>query len=359
MKSTQSISRRDFLKLLGVSAFTIGGSSVLAACQAVLGPGVTQDSGNEQLRYRVKSSVISTPYFFGVPQIYAQQNGLFADNGIDVEIVETGAGAQVAVQPFQMFLAGQIDFSSVIFPNGFYPILEGAPVKGIGSFTSMHRHDYWMVTKVDIRDWMDFVGRKYVISSPGGPPQAIAEVGFRANGVPIDQIEYVSIGASSQRTQALLAGDVDAALVHPQDGIPILRENEGKLHLFSDMGKEYPLVFTMDGAMQETIEKERGKVVAWVKTHIQAIRLVASDQDLAVQAFLKEMPDSKPEDLARVWEIYKEQGVWDVNGGMDQELYDKTMDAYVESGGLPQKVAWEDFMDTSIMEEVLDDLGRL
>lgn len=365
---SKSISRREFIKITGAGIAYLGGGALLAACQAATSEPMATEAPAEAptkapaaaANYVVRSARIVTPYFFGMPEVYAERSGLFKKNGIEFEVVETGAGAQVAGQGTQLFLAGQTDFATATFPNGLNPFLDGAPIKGIGSFSSMVRHDYWMITTVEIQEWMDFVGRKYVISTPGGPPQSIAEVGFRANNVPVEEIDYVSLGASAQRTQALLAGQVDAALIHPQDAIPILSEYEGTLHLFSDMGKEYPLLFGINETYEKTIEENRDMVYQYIKTEVEAVRALMADQDLAVQSFLQEQPDADPDVLAQVWDTYLAQGVWDPNGAIDvKDLFDKSIDAYVESGGLPEKIEWDDIMDTSVLEEVLNEIGRM
>jgi len=359
-------SRRRFLKLTGV----IGGGAVLAACQpadptsqptaaatsAAATTAPTQPPAPQSFTARLAVEQASVPDFAEIPQVWAQRSGLFAENGVDLELIETGGGSGVAAEPLQMLVSEQIDFTDVLFPAGFEVISAGAPLKGLGAFASGLRYDYWMVAKTDIQDWADLVGRKYVISSPGGPPDGIGRYAMARYGVDAGAVEFVPLGGSSARTQALLAGEVDAALVHPLDALQLVKDNSG-IHVMSRM-EDAPLVFGIDSTFASNIETQRGMVVAYVKTVIQAVRRFIDDRDFAIQTCLEFLPEADPELVGQTWQDFIDRGVWDPNMALSQDLYEATMQAYVEIGALPEAVAWSDFMDPTIVEEALEDLGR-
>jgi ABC-type nitrate/sulfonate/bicarbonate transport system substrate-binding protein len=343
------LSRRDFIK---ASTIGIGGGVILASCSPAATPEAT-----EAMRWtaRIALEQAAVPGFDELPPVWAQRSGFFAEHGVDLQITETGGGAAVAVEPFQLLLGEQIDFADVLFPAGFEVILDGAPLKGLGTFHSGGRYGYWMVTKKEIQDWPDLIGKKYVISSPGGPPDGIGRYAMAKYGVPVDQVEFVPLGGSSARKQALLAGEVDAALVHPLDALELVGDNPD-VHVMSNLA-EAPLLFGVDVTFQTALETNRDMVVAYVKASILAVRAFLDDRDLAVNAYLEIVPETDKAYLEEVWQDYVTRGVWEPNGGLNRELYDATMDAYVEIGALPAKVEWDDFMDASVVEEVLADIG--
>jgi len=365
------MSRRQFLRLSGMGVLGAAGGQLLAACapaatpttQAATATGApaatlaVAPTAVPRWTSRIALEEASTPGFDELPQVWALRSGFYAEHGIDLEITETGGGAAVAVEPFQLLLSERIDFADVLFPAGFEAILDGAPLKGLGTFHSGGRYGYWMVTRNDIQEWADLVGKKYVISSPGGPPDGIGRFAMAKYGVPVDQVEFVPLGGSSARTQALLAGEVDAALVHPLDALGLVRDNP-EVHVMSDLA-DAPLLFGVDVTYAKNLEENRDMVVAYVKASILAVRAFINDRDLAVNAYKDIVPDANTEDLEQVWADYVGRGVWEPNGGLNRELYDATMDAYVAIGALPAKVEWDSFMDASVVEEALADIGEV
>lgn len=347
-KFRKTVSRRDFLRLTGGA---VGGGLLMATHASRL----LHAQANLTARLAVEQAAV--PDFAEIPQVWAQKSGMFADNGVNLELIETGGGAAVAVEPLQLIVTEQIDFTDILFPAGFDVVLQGAPLVGLGNFASGDRYDYWMVTRADITDWQQMIGRKYVISSPGGPPDGIGRYAFARNNVPVDQVEIVPLGGSSARTQALLAGEVDAALIHPLDALQLMRDNP-EIHVLSTLA-EAPLLFGIDATFTRNVTENRDMVVAYVKTVIQAVRLFLDDQDFAVQSYVEIVPDADPELVAEAWDDFVERGVWDANGDIDRERYDATMNAYVEIGALSEPVAWEDFVDPTIVEDALAEIGRV
>jgi len=348
--TNRNFSRRDFLK---ASALGVSTGVLVASC----GPAATPEA-TEEMRWtaRIALEQAAVPGFDELPQLWAQRSGFFAEHGVDLAITETGGGAAVAVEPLQLLLSEQIDFADILFPAGFEVVLDGAPLKGLGTFHSGGRYGYWMVTKTEITQWSDLIGKKYVISSPGGPPDGIGRYAMTKYGVPVDEVEFVPLGGSSARKQALLAGEVDAALVHPLDALELVGDNPN-VHVLSDLA-DAPLLFGVDVSFDKALTDNREMVVAYVKASILAVRAFLDDRDLAVNAYLEIVPETNRAYLEQVWDDYTKRGVWEPNGGLNRQLYDDTMNAYVSIGALPSTVAWEDFMDTSIVEEVLADIGE-
>lgn len=354
--------RRRFLKLSGL----VGGGALLAACQPAATAQPTTAAPTTAptqapptaARFTARLAVeqASVPDFAEIPQVWAQRSGLFTENGVDLELIETGGGSGVAAEPLQMLVSEQIDFTDILFPAGFEVVTAGAPLKGLGAFASGLRYDYWMVAKTDIQAWADLVGRKFVISSPGGPPDGIGRYALARYGVSADEVEFVPLGGSSARTQALLAGEVDAALVHPLDALQLVKDNTG-IHVMSRM-EEAPLIFGVDATTAGNLETQRGMVVNYVKTVIQAVRRFIDDRDFAIATCLEFLPDADPELVGETWQDFIDRGVWHPNMEMDQALFEATVQAYADIGALAQPVAWADFVDPTIVQEALDDLGR-
>src|SRR5690606_29948770 len=134
------------------------------------------------------------------------------------------------------------------------------------------------------------------------------------------------LGGSSARTQALLAGEVDAALVHPPDALQLVADNPG-IHIFSKM-EEAPLLFGIDATFRRNVEENRPMVVAYVRTVIEAVRAFIDDEQLAISAYQELVPEADADILAEARQDYIERGVWHPNGDVSQELYDATMNAY-------------------------------
>lgn len=362
------LTRRQFLTLVGGAS----AGALLASCAPAPTPVPTQapptaaptaapkpTTAQVATRYKVKSNIegaTANAEFDEMPQYYAMDAGIFKKNGVDFEYVTTSTGAGVATQGIDLLLAKSIDFAEVIFPAGFEPILKGAELVGLGAIETDATYGYWLVGKSDIKDIKDLVGRKYVISSAGGGPDGIGRYVLAKNNVPADKVQFVPLGGSSARTQALLAGQVDAALIQPQQALKILREQPGKFRVISDL-MDYPLTWAFDCTPAKNIKENRPMVVAWVKSVLEAKRIFTKDRDTAVNFYLKVNPKANKADIEQVWEFYVKKGVWDPTGGLNRQLFDATVDTYVAAGGLSKKLEWDKVMDTSIVEDAIKELG--
>ena len=101
--------------------------------------------------------------------------------------------------------------------------------------------------------------------------------------------------------------------------LKLTREQPDKFRVLSDL-MDYPLMWAVDATYVNNMKQNRPMVYAWVKTCIQAKRAFIKDRDLAVSAYMDDVPTANKDDLGKVWDFYVKKKVWDPNGGLNPRL---------------------------------------
>ena len=132
--------------------------------------------------------------------VLAQQNGYFADEGLDVDILpggpEVAADAQV--------VSGNADMAILTSEALANAVANGAPLVGMGAV--YQRSPSAILTKADsgITEPKDLEGKRFGVSQTD---QRVYEPFFKSAGVDISKITIVSTGADPS---SLMSGEVDA-----------------------------------------------------------------------------------------------------------------------------------------------------
>jgi NitT/TauT family transport system substrate-binding protein len=143
-------------------------------------------------------------------QWYAKDRGIFAENGLDVELVSIDGGSRTMAA----LISGEVKLAQL----GGSEVMSAQVGGGDLVITAVLApvYPYLFMAAADIKTPADLRGKKVGISSPGGSADiATRKVLAAFNLDPDKDVTLVSLGSHEQRTAALLAGSIHAAVDDP------------------------------------------------------------------------------------------------------------------------------------------------
>jgi NitT/TauT family transport system substrate-binding protein len=215
---------------------------------------------------------VPSPALSMLPVYFAQDRGLFKNQGIDPVIVTMSGRLQAIALG-----AGDIDYAASV-ETILRAALQGMPFKIIVYMNA--KMSVVLVTAPDIKSVADLRGKTVGVTSLGGGLEyALREILIQKGGLNLDRdVRAASIGMPEQMA-GLLSGSLQGAmLVPPFDGI-MARKGYRRLVSAVDL-LEYPQggIATTD----KKIKEKPGQVKRVVRAMIQALRLIREEREKTV-----------------------------------------------------------------------------
>jgi ABC-type nitrate/sulfonate/bicarbonate transport system substrate-binding protein len=282
-----------------------------------------------------------------LPLLAAKDWGVFAANGLDVELIVMSPSIAAAA-----LAQGDIDYVAGVGPASVAATLSGLPSRAI--WFSSDRISYWLQAASQYKTLENLRGKKIAISGGAGGTNHVAlMIALEKSGV--NPKDYVMVGIPGQQIQvfySLESGFVDAALLSP----PVT---------FGAAKKGYSKIIDV-GAM---VEMPGGGLTSLIKT-IQSRPVEVKRVIHALQVAKDEVRKSKPKTVELIMRILK----------MDKEAASDTYDAFqttLSPTGIPngagiddlvrslqaqgrfteRKIAFTDVADDRLAAEVAKELG--
>ena len=139
------------------------------------------------------------------PIIVAQETGIFAEHGLEVEIVAPADPAD----PPKMAASGQADIAISYQPQLHLQVAEGLPLKAIGTLVATPLNCLLVRADGPIEELADLEGRK-VGFSVAGVEEALLSAMLKPAGLGMADIELVNVNWSL--SPSLMSGQVDAVI---------------------------------------------------------------------------------------------------------------------------------------------------
>lgn len=139
------------------------------------------------------------------PIIVAQEQGYFADEGLEVEVVAPADPAD----PPKMVAAGRADLAVSYQPQLHLQIAEGMPLVRVGTLVATPLNCLLVLQDGPVKSIADLAGRK-VGFSVAGMEEALLSAMLQANGLSLKDVELVGVNWSL--SPALMSGQVDATI---------------------------------------------------------------------------------------------------------------------------------------------------
>lgn len=218
---------------------------------------------------------------------------------------------------------------------------------------------YLLLSTPDITSDDQLIGQQVGISTPGDVSDTLTRYVFGLRGLDVDAIEFVQIGGTNARIQALLSGQISAGIAHAAEGLTAVEQ--GGLNYLYSFG-EYIPGYLQHGlmAMNSWIEENEEFAQYLVDGFIETTRWAVDNKDEYIELSKKYIEGLDDDIRGQAYDIYLEVGIFGVNGGMEPDQLQGTIDIEESLGtfGGDTPIPVEQWADTRFVDDYLERNGR-
>ena len=268
---------------------------------------------------------------------------LRADFGVNAQYVSLDPPAVAAA-----VISGRLPVGEVSLGRIASMVVEGGtPLV----FASNDVGNTWVVVaRRAIRSVADLRGKVWGASSTSGITVALREGVLAGAGLTSGDLRVVVIGSTAGVLQAMLAGRLDAALLHV-DYAAELMEKSDDFHILEYTYKQFPLVNDVWFADRRWVEANRDMALAITVASIKAARWARDNKEEFVAKALEYVPRLSRQVAEFSWyQATQVIGVWNPDGGLDPRSCETTIRISVETGAVRTPVACDRFVTYEFQE---------
>jgi ABC-type nitrate/sulfonate/bicarbonate transport system substrate-binding protein len=263
------------------------------------------------------------------PVIIGIEKGLFAAEGVKVDLVYVQSSAQVV----QQLTAGSLNITmSTGIVDPIRAIEKGSPLAIIR--LESQSPPYALVAKPEIKALKDLKGKVISLGGPKDITRIYVERMLAPSGVKPGEFDMVFAGASSARAQALLAGAVDAAILLPPFNFQATARGFNELGLTIDFTPELP--FSCTAVNLDWAKAHPDLVKRVLVAHAKAIAWFEDDRNRAeAVAMLVKLSGLKPDEVEKAYDFFRKGHYFEPTGKVSRKRLDALVDALVSLGDIP------------------------
>jgi NitT/TauT family transport system substrate-binding protein len=275
-------------------------------------------------------------YVYGehAPFYYGKEKGLYAAEGIDLDIQE-GRGSAVTTQAVA---AGSATFGYVDVPTMMRASVRGAPVVATGVLVQVNPMSVMGFADKNIRKPEDIRG-KTVAVTPGDSMSQIWPLFLRKTGLKESEFQTVS-GDAQTKLNAVINGRADLLLGYVMDQSMKIKDATGK-DVYPIKFADYGIDLVSSGLIARTalVQENPDLVRRFMRASTRAVEAAEKDPKAAAAAILAALPKGgKPGTLQQGFELtiplYRLPGESNRPFRVSDKLMGESVDLMVEYGGL-------------------------
>jgi NitT/TauT family transport system substrate-binding protein len=344
------------LQGLMVRAIALGRTCVTVILGAAFASLIAASASAQPLTtFRIGSQ--SPPIFEYLYINYAIEGGFLRAQGLDAKFVGFTAGLTAT----QALAGGSLEGACDGFTGTASAIERGAATKTVYSVNA--DNTYVIVVRDTIAKPQDLRGKKWAISQVGAISQTYAALWLSKNSLPDGTVDWIPIGGGTARARALLAGQVDAALLTAGEWLRI-REQKGVRMLAAVSESVPPLPLNLCVVPTKLINEKPALVQGFVTGMLNAVRHARTPEGRV--AYLKLAREVDPtgyteKQYEEMYDFYfGPKGnplAVDPNGGLYPEVYVANMKSMVAEKSLDAVMPLEKLIDSRFVNQYIGDNG--
>jgi NitT/TauT family transport system substrate-binding protein len=282
---------------------------------------------------------VSPPNVVHTTAYVAKELGLFAKHCIDANIIQFDGGTSPAAS---VALTQGNTFATV----SDVQVGRGMKVKQVWGLAPKAPQAYLVAE--GIKNFADLKGKR--LSAAGGGVGSfnwrIGREALSKAGLTVDNAQFISQGTAG-RLAGLIAGQIDAVSLHPEDAFMAMKQKPG-LSILTPVAELMPLYsFNTYGVATDMIAKDRQVVVDFVAAMVEANRAIYREKDKVIPIMVT--ATQKPREAVEyAWDSLTRNCIWSVNEGFDRERTQWTIDHDVAAGDI-------DAAHKPSVDQVIDD----
>ena len=279
------------------------------------------------------------------PLLVAVAKGFLGQNGITLDVIQTGSSAGLA----QQLAAGSLSMGETGFPDLVRPINAGAPIRIIAAEATTP--PYSLVAKPTIKQWSDLKGKTVMIGASKDVVRVFWDKMSQANGLTPNDYDLAYAGSTNARFAALHSGAVDATYLNPPFDVRAQGEGFTVLATVQEYFKDFP--FTGYAANTNWLKGNQPAAVAFLKGYMAALAWLydPGNQDEAVQILGKETNTETADALKTYGLLVGKLKIWPQDGQVPDAGMQTLLKALVDLGDMDLPLPpTSKFIDDSVLK---------
>ncbi len=261
-------------------------------------------SGQKLTKLTVGYSAISINQ---LPGWVAKETGIFARNGLEVQLVYFTGGTPALMA----LVSGYTAISQNAGPETVNAHLGGSDVVFIAGGTVTL--DWWLLSRSEIKTAEQLKGGTLAISRFGSASDFVARFALQRIGlVPEKDVTIIQLGSTTDRLAALGAGRIQATVLPPPTMLMALKSGLNLLADVSTLGLAFQ--HTAPVTTRRFIRENPDLVKRYLKSHVEAVHRIKTDRETGIRVITKYLGQAK-----------------------DRDSMEKSYDRYVSEDQLPRK----------------------
>ena len=228
-----------------------------------------------------------------VPTWLAKETGIFARNGLDVQLVYIRGGATVMMA----LLSRETPISHVGGSSIVSASLRGADAVMIAG--GIATSDWWLMSRPNIKTAEQLKGGSLAIAVFGGTSDSFARIALKRLGLaPVKDVAILQIGGLAERLSSLENGRVHAAMLASPDSF--IAEKKG---FYTLVHVTLPYQTTSVATTRRFIRESPEIVRRYVKSQIEAVHRMKTDRETGIKVLAKYHGSQDKEILERTYDL--------------------------------------------------------
>jgi NitT/TauT family transport system substrate-binding protein len=288
---------------------------------------------------------------------FAVESGLLRNEGIEAKIVGFTAGLTAT----QAVAGGSLDAACDGFTSSVSAIARGSPARTVYSVNA--DNSYVIITRDAITKPEDLRGKRWAITQMGAISQTYAALWLGKKGLPDGSVDWIPIGGTAARARAVIAGQVDAALITAGEWIRV--EQQKGIHVLATLSDSVPpLPLEICVVTTKMINERPGVVQGFINAMLNAARQARTPEGKATYIKIARQADPSgftDQQYEQLYDFYfgpkSNPLVMDPNGGMYPEIYVSNMKSMVEEKTLDAVMPLDKLVDVRFVDQYLGNNG--
>ncbi len=282
---------------------------------------------------------------FYAPQYVAIEEGYFAEEGIDLTLVNGGGADKVMTA----MVSGEADIGFMGSEASIYTYANGAEDYAVNFAQLTQRAGNFLVGREAEEDfeWKNLVGKKVLGGRAGGMPQMVFEYILKKNGIdPKNDLEIDQSINFGLTAAAFTSDDSDYTVEFEPFATGL--EMEGTGYVVASLGEDSGYVPYTAYCVKKSFLAENPELVQKFTNAIQKgmdyVNAYSAEEIAAIiHPQFKETPI---ENVVKIVERYKAQDTWKKDLVFEKESFDLLQNILEEAGELPARVPYEELVTT-------------
>ncbi|MPZ57374.1 MAG: hypothetical protein GEU91_12905 [Rhizobiales bacterium] len=312
-----------------LTTLLLGLATTASVTVAILATASAQTAPNCPTMRKINVGVaVSPPNVVHTTPYVAKELGFFAKRCIDANVIQFEGGQSQTANVAAAQGTAIISVSDVA-------VGRGVKVQQIWGLAPRMPHGY--MVQADIKTAADLKGKR--LSATGGGVGGFnwrmgREVLKSAN-LDVSDVQFIP-APTAGRLPGLLAGQVDAVALHPED-VHLAQQKKPGLRVLVQLADLMPnYMFNAYGAATDWIARDRALLRDTVAGMIEANRAMYKDKSKVIPIIVK--ATRKPQEAVEFsWDVLTRNCIWSINTGFDPKRTQWTIENSVRNGDISKE----------------------